>query len=112
MDTSFCAVHYWGAVLRNLVDAVAVVHCLERCYCFVGAQTIVVLLVNVVKSSDLAAYFHDFVLTHGSWCWSATVLCAQNRFLTRCLRNYICWKPGISWIVDEVHNCGMAALRA
>ena len=81
MDTFFCAVHYWWAVLRNLVDAVAIVHCLERCYCFVGAQTLGVLLGNVVKSSDLAAYFHDFVLTHGSWCRGATVLCAQNRFL-------------------------------
>ena len=81
MDTFFCAVHYWWAVLRNLVDAVAVVHCLERCYCFVGARTLGVLLGNVVKSSDLAAYFHDFVLTRGRLCWSATVLCAQNRFL-------------------------------
>ena len=52
------------------------------------------LIENAGECSDLATYFNDFVLTRGRLCWSATVLCAQNRFLNPLLAQLHLLKAG------------------
>ena len=58
-----CVLHYWWAVLRYLVDMVALLPCSDHAIVLLGRGRSIV----ACERSSLAAYFSGFVLSHGRW---------------------------------------------
>ena len=52
------------------------------------------LLLNVGERSFLAAYFHDFVLSHGNWGWELGDVVSARPFLDPLLVQLLCWTRG------------------